>query len=74
MPMGRGGDREDQMALTEERSITILMEETVRRRPLTPDTSEEEREYRLAIREDIRMMRAAGVEVVVPSTQPDPSD
>ena len=63
--------KEDQM-LTEERAAQILMEEVVGRRPATPDRDLHQAEYRKGIRRDVRMLKKAGVEVVIPSTQPDP--
>ena len=57
--------------LTEERAAEILMEEVVTARPLTEDRSEEERTYRRSIRRDVRMLQTAGIEVVVPTAQPD---
>ncbi len=60
------------MPLTEERTAQILMEEISERRPATPDRGEEERTYREGIRRDVRMLKAAGVEIVIPTTQPDP--
>ena len=58
------------MPLTEERMTRIQLEET-RDMNRTPDADEDEREFRQSIAESIAMMKEAGVEVVVPNTQPD---
>ncbi len=58
------------MPLTEERMDRIQIEET-RGRDRTPDMDEDERQVRAGIAKDIAMMKKAGVEVVVPNTQPD---
>jgi hypothetical protein len=45
-----------------------------RKRPPTPDRDPEEREYRKDIRRGVRKLKKAGVEVEVPTTQPDVRD
>ncbi len=67
-----GGEKEHKMPLTNKRAETIIMEETVRHRPRTTDMDDEEREYRKSVREDIRKLRGAGIEVVIPADNPDP--
>ncbi len=64
------------MPLTEERMDQIQLEETMgpRRRPPTPDLDPEERDFRRRIRRDIKMMLRAGIEIVVPNSQPDISE
>lgn len=47
------------------------MEETISRRKKTSDRSDEERDFRKQIRRQIRKMKAAGVEVVLPNVDPD---
>ncbi len=61
------------MPLTEERMDRIQLEET-RNMNRTPDADEEERSFRRDVARDIEKMRKAGVEIVVPNTQPDLSD
>ncbi len=61
------------MPLTEERMIRIQLEET-RGSNRTPDREEEERDFRRGVAADISKMRKAGVEIVVPNTQPDLSE
>ncbi len=62
------------MPLTEERRATILMEETITRRPTTLDRTDEEREYRRVVRRQVKTLKENGIEVVVPTTQPDLSE
>ena len=66
-----GGEKEHKMPLTNKRAETIIMEETLKRKPRSADTSEEERVYRRRLREDIRQLRAADIEVVIPADNPD---
>ena len=62
------------MAISEERMNQILMEETIpRRKPRKKDSPEEEK-FRRLVRRDVRRMKRAGVEVVVPSLQPNPDE
>ena len=61
------------MPLTEDRVIRILLEET-RGSNRTPDADEEEREYRRVVARDIAKMEGSGVEIQIPTTQPDVSD
>ncbi len=62
------------MAISEERINQILMEETIpRRKPRKKDSPEEEK-FRRLVRRDVRRMKRAGVEVVVPSLQPNPDE
>ncbi len=62
------------MPVTEERRATILMEETVDRRPSTLDRTDEEREHRRVVRRQVRRLKANGIEVVIPTTPPDLSE
>ena len=66
-----GGARRSPMPLTEERQEQIQMEETVSRREKTPDRSDEEWDFRRQIRRQIKKMKAAGIEVVMPNMDPD---
>ena len=62
------------MPLTNKRAETIIQEETLKRKPRSADTSEEERVYRQRLREDVQQLRAAGIEVVIPADNPDPGE
>ena len=61
----------DDFQLGNERAEQIIMEETVETRSRTPDRTESEKRYRRAIREDVRRIKEAGREVVIPTDQPD---
>ena len=58
------------MAVSMERAAQIQMEETIGRRKRTPDKTDEERELRRLLARDIRKLRRAGLEVVVPNEEP----
>ncbi len=60
--------------MSNERAARIVQEETLKRKPRSADATEEEQEYRRRIRQDIRQLRAAGIEIVIPSDQPDPGE
>ena len=62
------------MAIDEDRLNEIQMEETIPRRKRRRKDSKEEAEFRRLVRRDIRRMKRAGVEVVVPSLQPNPDE
>ncbi len=66
-----GGEKEHMMPLTNKRAETIIQEETLKRKPRSADASEEERVYRQRLREDVRQLRAAGIEIVIPADNPD---
>lgn len=59
------------MPITEERANEILQEEAVRKRSRTPDGDQDEAAFRKRIRRQVRRMKAANVEVVVPSLHPE---
>lgn len=59
------------MAVPEARRNQILMEETVSRRAVTRDETMEEEEFRRIIRRQVRRMKRAGVQVVIPNVEPD---
>lgn len=60
------------LAISERRANEILMEETIpRRESERADTPEEDR-YRKSLRTDVRRLKRAGAEVVVPTEDPDP--
>ncbi len=52
----------------------ILMEETIPRRKQRRKDTPEEARYRKSVRTDIRRMKKAGPEVVIPTLQPDPTE
>jgi hypothetical protein len=62
-----GEGMSDQRALTEERAEQIQLEETVIRRPRTPDGSDQEVRFRRSISRDVAMLRDAGIIVDVPA-------
>ncbi len=59
---------------TEERQAEIQMEEAIENRPRTPDRDDDERSYRKGIRRDAKRLKAAGIEMIVPSEWPERND
>jgi hypothetical protein len=57
--------------IDEERQRQILIEVTIPRATKTRDRNAEEREFRRLLKRDVRRLKRAGVEVVVPNVEPD---
>ena len=64
----------DDFELSNERAAQILMEETVEARTRTTDRTDSEIRYRRAIRIEVKEMKEKGIELVVPTDQPDPTE
>ena len=62
------------MAISEERINQILMEETIPRRKQRRKDTPEEARYRKRVGRDFRRMKKAGLEIVIPTLQPDPTE
>ena len=54
------------MAIRPGRAEEILLEETVEKLPRTRDKTASEKEFRKVLREQVRDLKDAGVEVVIP--------
>ena len=61
------GKWENEMALRPGRAQEILLEETVEKLPRTRDEDPEEKKFRKVLREQVRGLKAAGIEVVIPA-------
>ena len=60
------------MALTEKREDQIILEESLDNKVRTKDKTAAEKEFRGIIRRDVKKMKAAGLEVVMPLREPGP--
>ncbi len=55
------------MAVRPGREEEILLEETNKKAPRTRDKTDEEKNFRKVLREQIEDLKAAGIEIVVPA-------
>ncbi len=59
--------QENEMAMRQGRAQEILLEETIEKLPRTRDEDPEEKKFRKVLREQVRGLKAAGIEVVIPA-------